>query len=72
MAQKKAAKKKAKAKSPWCYRTDCNCLDPAVYSEFDSEEAAERHIRMKHPDKKMMLLVPVERATCEHPRHERK
>ena len=64
--------KRKKVKSEWCYRTDCDCKSPGSYSEFDSEEAAERHIRKSHPDRKMMLLVPVERATCEHPRHERK
>ena len=61
--------KRKKAESKWCYRTDCNCLDPAVYTEFDTEEEAEEHIRKDHPDKKMILLVPVERADCGHPRH---
>lgn len=56
----------------WCYRTDCNCLDPSVYSEFDTEEQAEKHIRECHPDRKMMLLVPVERCDCEHPRHKKR
>ena len=67
--------KERHCRQQWCYRTDCDCVYPASgpsggsYSEFDTEEEAEKHIRTKHQDTPMMFIVPVEFSECNHPRH---
>lgn len=54
-----------------CYRVNCECLYPGYHSEFDSSEEAEEHIRTEHPHIPMMLVVPVDRHECNHPRHKK-